>query len=287
VIYPFPENKRRLLLQLGVLPVWLLFFTTVIQAQTDTSIILEEKKADAYQDEENVDTEEQDKKKDYLFVSKSEYDSLLFWQRTVPDSALKRMQGEKAFWYANGNGVKGTRTTQPRRDVKNGKQVVEEVPVKEEISSPNPVLQTVMWLIIIGSFAGAIVWYLASSNVGLFRKKDKKIDSGETEEMPEDIFAINYQKEIDKAASQGNYRLAIRLMYLRLLKDFSEKNIIQYKQDRTNLDYLMQLHGTSYYNDFFLVTRHYEYSWYGEFNVSNEAYEIIKKEFSQLEKISG
>ena len=69
--------------------------------------------------------------------------------------------------------------------------------------------------------------------------------------MTEDIFAINYQKEIDKACSKGNYRLAIRLMFLRLLKDLSEKNIIQYTQDKTNFDYLIQLHPTRLLQRFF------------------------------------
>ena len=84
------------------------------------------------------------------------------------------------------------------------------------------------------------MFYLADSNVGLFRRRKTLVDPASTgeEEIPEDIFAINYQKEIDKAAAQGNYRLGIRLMFLRLLRSLSEKkNIIQYKRDRTNLDY--------------------------------------------------
>jgi len=102
--------------------------------------------------------------------------------------------------------------------------------------------------------------------------------------LPEKIFDINYQIEIDKATAQNNYRLAVRLMFLRLLKSLSERNIIQYKQDKTNLDYLMQLHPTSFYKDFLRITRNYEYSWYGKFEVSDKAYDIIKGEFDHFEK---
>jgi hypothetical protein len=98
----------------------------------------------------------------------------------------------------------------------------------------------------------------------------------------EDIFAINYQKEIDKAAAAKNYRLAIRLMFLRLLKTMSEQNVIQYKQDRTNFDYLTQLMNTRLYNDFFRITRNYEYVWYGKLSVSDETYAVIKKDFDQF-----
>jgi hypothetical protein len=63
----------------------------------------------------------------------------------------------------------------------------------------------------------------------------------------------------------------------------SEKNIIQYKQDKTNFDYLLQLQPTNYYSSFFQLTRNYEYSWYGLFDISDEAYQLIKKDFEQFE----
>jgi hypothetical protein len=64
----------------------------------------------------------------------------------------------------------------------------------------------------------------------------------------------------------------------------SEKNIIQYKQDKTNFDYLLQLHPTKHYNSFFRITRNYEYSWYGKFDVSEQAYRVISSEFDQFDR---
>jgi hypothetical protein len=72
-------------------------------------------------------------------------------------------------------------------------------------------------------------------------------------------------------------------MFLRLLKEMAEKNIIQYKQDRTNLDYLLQLQPTGYYHDFFRITRNYEYSWYGLFDISEDAYNKVKNDFTQFD----
>jgi hypothetical protein len=191
-------------------------------------------------------------------------------QRFVPDSLVKKMQQDDDFWYANA-------------DIKKEKK-----PEPNESSYTPPGqqkwLQTLLWLLIIGGFAAAIIWYLAGSNVGLFRRKDKPIrPTGEEEFSTEDIFAIKYQKEIDKAEASGNYRLAIRLMFLRLLRDMAEKNIIHYKQDRTNLDYLLQLHPTGYYNNFFRITRSYEYSWYGQFDVGEVAYRTIRNDFTQFD----
>ena len=64
----------------------------------------------------------------------------------------------------------------------------------------------------------------------------------------------------------------------------AERNIIRYKQDNTNLDYLSQLSTTTYYNDFFRITRNYEYSWYGHFDVNENAYHVIKKDFEHIDQ---
>jgi hypothetical protein len=239
-----------------------------------------------------ADTDEDEQTNEY-FLRIPEYDSLRVNTRRVPDSIVNLLKGDKSYWYTQNESSKGNRKQQPRRIIKDGEQVERD---SGSISSPpykpfssQQWFQTLMWIIIIGGFAGAVMWYLSNNNYGgLFRKKEKKLtgdDSGD--EISENIFVINYQQEIDKAATQGNYRLAIRLMYLRILKSLSEKNIIQYKQDKTNFDYLMQLQPTAYYKDFFRVTRHYEYSWYGEFNVSPDAYAIIRHEFDQFGKITG
>jgi hypothetical protein len=254
----------------------ILFFSTIqVQAQSDedTVTIVEEVTEDT-PDEENYDEDDSEADEKVYFLKKWEYegDSSAVTQRKLPDSLVKKMQSDKDFWYAN------TAFEKEKKKEKSNKQSTY-VPLGQR-----GWFQTLIWLIIIGGFAAFLMIYLTGSNIGLFRKKNVMTKVDDEEVITEDIFAINYQKEIDKAAIQGNYRLAVRLMYLRLLKNMSEKNIIQYKQDKTNLDYLMQLHSTRYYNNFFSITRNYEYSWYGKFEVSEEAYRLISNEFNQFEQ---
>lgn len=290
-----PANRSASFLRTILLSGFLLFSFSVLNAQVDTVEVVDEgvKVPDEIVDEDySEEATDTQKEEDFLYTSA--YDSVRFQQRRLPANALKEMQEDDDFWYANADAEreKQKATTPPKREVKNGQQKENEIeePEKEPYVpvSRQGWFQTLMWIVIVAGFAGALMWYLAGSNVGLFRKKDKKIVGGEEDEqMPEDIFAINYQKEIDKAASLGNYRLAIRLMYLRVLKNLAEKEIIRYKQDRTNFDYLVQLHQTAHYNGFFRITRHYEYSWYGKFNVSDEAYGVIRTEFDHFEKTTG
>jgi hypothetical protein len=210
----------------------------------------------------------QENKTEY-FLRNDKYTQDTIQLRQLPGDAVKKMRQDDDFWYANADLVK---KQQPESSAS--------IPFFQR-----EWFQVVLWLIIIGGFAAGIIGYLSGSNVGLFRRKDKIIAGYEEDELAiENIFAINYQKEIDKAEGQRNFRMAIRLMFLRLLKDMAQKNIIQYKQDKTNLDYLLQLHPTGYYDHFFRITRHYEYSWYGQFGVSEEAYKIIRSEIKQFDR---
>lgn len=205
------------------------------------------------------------------FLTLSPADSLNIQRRYLPDSTVDRLKQEDDFWYANAEIKK-------KQKKNSGNTPYQSFTVQ-------PWFKTLVWLIIIAVFAGIIIFYLAESNVRLFRrKKDVVIDNGEEEpEMPEDIFAIAYQKEIEKAERKGDYRMAVRLQFLRLLKELAEKNIIRYQQDKTNMDYLMQVHNTPHYADFFRITRHYEYSWYGQFSVSEAAYRQISNDIIQFE----
>ena len=140
-----------------------------------------------------------------------------------------------------------------------------------------------LWIIILCSFIAVVIWYLASSNIRLFRKESPRVVEEEvTTEENDDIFTIHYEREIGKAVAEKNYRLAVRLWYLRTLRELSDRKIIDYRHERTNVDYVHSLMGGRYYQPFFRLTRNFEYTWYGQFPLSAEAYEKLRKDFSDF-----
>jgi hypothetical protein len=191
--------------------------------------------------------------------------------RKLPDSILQKLQNDDAFWYVN-------------YVFEKEKAKKYESPQEQKSFADSSLFQTLLWIAIIGGFAAFVIIYLANSNVGLFRRKNSEFRAeGEEDTETDDIFAINYQREIEKAVSKGNYRFAVRLMFLQLLKNLSEKKVIQYKTDRTDFDYLMQLYSTKYYNDFSRIVRDYEYSWYGLFPIEPEQFNLIRKDFENFD----
>ena len=291
-----PTNRQGSVIRQVILITAAIFFSLCSNAQEEEkkdSVIIDTTEQTVDPVEEGIGETEKTTDKEYFF---KRWDTLSVRERTVPVTAIKKIKEDDAFWYADSD-LKSTRSKEAVNNEKekgikgekgkNGSSVKEQ---EETNSTYIPVtqrvwFQTILWFIIIAGFVSVLILYLRNSNIGLFRKKNKKTASGQEEDMiTEDIFAINYQKEIERAAAEGNYRQATRLLFLRLLKIMSEKNIIRFKQDKTNLDYLLELYPTPYYKNFFRITRNYEYSWYGLFPVSKDAYLVIRNEFDGFEK---
>ncbi len=184
-------------------------------------------------------------------------------QKKVSEEEKEALKRDDDYWYAN-------QAPEKKQVVRNN---------DNDSSNSGGWLSSVLWIIILVSFIAVVIWYLLSSNINIFRKAPKKIMEEEPEEITEDIFALNYEKEIAKAVAGANYRLAVRLRYLQLLKALADKNRINYRQDKTNSDYINQLVNTTYYRDFFKLTRNFEYTWYGQFPLTEEGYRFMEKEF--------
>lgn len=144
------------------------------------------------------------------------------------------------------------------------------------------------WLLVpIVLFAIFLLYYLYKNNLLLFRKKSATLYTESKEDQEKDIFSIPFSEAISKALNQNNFRLAIRLQYLQILKSLSQKGIINYLPDKTNHDYLAQLRSSVYYDEFFTATRNYEYSWYGLFDIDKDKYNQIQQTFSSLQTKIG
>lgn len=191
--------------------------------------------------------------------------------RSVDREKVRQMQKDEDFWYVN---------TVPE---KVNKPALQQTPK----AGKDPLwLRNLLWVLVVGGFVVLIIWFLMASGVQLFQKKPPVVARPEEEEAytTENLFDIDYDSALRRAMAAQNYRLAIRLMYLQTLKELALRNIIQYRQERTNSDYLMQLFQTSYYKDFFRLTRNFEYAWYGQFAVSPTSFEQIRNEFTAFKQ---
>jgi hypothetical protein len=245
---------------------WVCFLFVCVASKAQDTTVTEVVVEDADSAAISIDQADTNYEHENYFENKAALTDTIEW-REVPGSIIDSLKKDDAFWYAD--------------------HVFEKKRPKEKNIRTNKAplqwMNMTTLLVIVVLFLGLLTWYLLQNNI-VGRRQSIIGENSREENTTENIFEINYQKEIEKAINAGDYRLAIRLMFLRLLKQLSQKKIIQYKQERTNFDYLSQLYSTRYYSDFFRLTRNYEYTWYGKFDVSQETFGIIKNEFENFDR---
>ncbi|MBL0913358.1 MAG: DUF4129 domain-containing protein [Bacteroidia bacterium] len=137
----------------------------------------------------------------------------------------------------------------------------------------------VIFLIIV-LFVALVVWLMLRSDFrSLFTRRGARVKKPEYEILEEDIHNIEYIDEIQKAVSEGNYRKAIRLQYLRSLKLLSDHHVIYWTIERTNSDFRNMMRGRSDYQAFDYLATAYEFVWYGYRQLNEEEYRELAKDF--------
>jgi hypothetical protein len=218
-----------------------------------------------YEGNQNGDIDEDQQGSDTYFKTKEQPDKIA--ERSIDEEKILGIKKEDDYWYADLHPVK-------KKEKPKQKSFIQQDFVK-----------TLFWILLIGGFVALLIWFLASGNINLFKKQNKAYkEEEEGQQEEEDIFALNYESDIQKAINAGNLRLAVRLLYLHTLKEMSERNIIKYSHEKTNSDYLFQLGKTRYYKSFFKLTRHFEYTWYGHFVLTAEAFQSVQNDFSSFKQ---
>lgn len=122
---------------------------------------------------------------------------------------------------------------------------------------------------------------IAGVDLMIFSRKSKAVDVPYGETM-ENIHEIDFNDEINKAVLNGNYRLAVRLLYLRSLKLLSDQELINWQPEKTNQTYIDELEDLERKQEFKILTLGFEYVWYGDFSIDKEVFNVLKGSFERF-----
>jgi hypothetical protein len=139
----------------------------------------------------------------------------------------------------------------------------------------------IFWIIAIGLF-GYLVYRLFLSNSSFLTRNRKNIASDIA--VVEEENANDPDSLLRNAIKSGNYRLAVRYLYLQSLKRLSEKKFIEINTNKTNYEYVNEIRKHKFANEFASLTLQYEYVWYGEYPVDARLFEQIQNGFTQFTK---
>ncbi len=100
------------------------------------------------------------------------------------------------------------------------------------------------------------------------------------ETLGENIHELDFPVQLRAAEEAGNFRLAVRMGYLALLKQLSDRALIEWQPDKTNQAYLRELASQrpALRPAFAEATRQFEYVWYGELAITPTLYAAVRAE---------
>lgn len=137
-----------------------------------------------------------------------------------------------------------------------------------------------LWFIVIGSVV-FLIYRLFLSQKGIFAPTVRNRHKNTNEEEVTDEDGLS--RKAKEAEQAGNYRLAVRYHYLHALTIIAHKGWLVLSPDKTNYQYVKELSNKVIRNDFARITLHYEYAWYGNFEIDAVIFQTIKKQFATFQ----
>lgn len=122
------------------------------------------------------------------------------------------------------------------------------------------------------------VIYLVFSNV----KIDRDTAVGELEEEEykiEDIEEIDADALYKQAVANQNYRVAIRMLFIKTLQKLEKKEYIEWTVDKTNRDFYREISNASVKGSFREVSTIYERVWYGDTELDRDSFRNFDQRF--------
>ncbi len=155
--------------------------------------------------------------------------------------------------------------------------------IQEFFTSPS--YQSFWRYVIIAGIAALVIYLgIKAEYLGFLMPSRNSRLTLDYENLKEDIHAINFEQELEMAAEQGNYRLGVRLLYLRTLKQLTDRHLIDWKPDKTNQQYAYEVANQPFATNFNALTRDFDYVWYGDFPVDKAQFETLQADFGQFSR---
>lgn len=157
-----------------------------------------------------------------------------------------------------------------------------------EIDTPDPDIQmgeglsVLGWILLIAFIIGLgfLIYYLflktpkdGSKVVGEYQLEEKN---------PTEIPLTELQRLLNEALAKGDYRGAVRIYFIFIIKDLTEKRWIKWEKEKTNLHYLREMSGRKEFDDFNQSVSYFEIIWYGERELDASKFEAIKPSFTKF-----
>ncbi len=103
----------------------------------------------------------------------------------------------------------------------------------------------------------------------------------------ENIHEMDFDALIREAVSKKEYRVGVRLIFLHALKILADRQQVDWRPGKTNHDYLAELKEGDLKTGFNELSFYFDYTWYGDFNVTENLFQRVSIIFDGWRKTVG
>jgi hypothetical protein len=118
-----------------------------------------------------------------------------------------------------------------------------------------------------------VIYFIYKKRPELFLKEKKTLLPYKVEE--DNIYRINFESELATALSSGDFRTAIRIIYLQTLRYIADKQWIDWQIYKTPTEYTYELKPVSLKTPFRDFTNRFLQVRYGNFKATRELFESM------------
>lgn len=133
-----------------------------------------------------------------------------------------------------------------------------------------PILIIIFILIVL-----LLVWFVYRKRPDLFMRAGKKTMPYTVHE--DTIYGVDFEAEIAAAISRGDYKEAVRLLYLQTLKFMSDNEIIDWQLYKTPTQYVYEVKSETKREPFRNLTNRFLRVRYGNFEATGQLFNEMKE----------
>lgn len=115
---------------------------------------------------------------------------------------------------------------------------------------------------------------------------DERVPKGDLktiiENLEENIHTADFETLLANALANKEFKLAVRILYLKTIKQLADKEIIKWKKEKTNGHYIREIVSPQLSSIFSFLTLAYENAWFSTYQVNELKYNKLSKHFNDF-----
>lgn len=176
---------------------------------------------------------------------------------------------------------------QKKAEKKKKKNTIDNIPNTPTVNPPSFSLKDfsqavlIFFAIVVLAF---VVFRAIAGDAILVNKQVERNKPVTLEEIETNLEKADVESFLDKALREKDYRLAVRLYYLAIIKKLSLAGAIKWQKDKTNGHYTKEMRraGHPKLKEFRNVTRIFEYVWYSDAQFDEGKFQEVRTDFKDL-----